>query len=80
MYNNGRFYGNASAGFGYSPDRTRDVDRFNPSTRENYNTSFAYACGSKQGGYYGSTFTAYTSTAKKTRGGWYDGAGRYHED
>lgn len=29
-------YGNASTGYGYSPDRSRDVDRFNPSTRSNY--------------------------------------------
>lgn len=44
--------------------------------------SLAFACGqgSKQGGYYGSTSTAYTATAKKSKNGWYDGAGRYHED
>jgi hypothetical protein len=24
-------------GYGYSPDRSRDVDRFNTSTRSNYN-------------------------------------------
>ena len=44
-------YGNSSNGFGYSPDRSRDVDRFNPSTRGNYST-FGNASGSRQGGYY----------------------------
>lgn len=34
---NGRMYGNSSMGYGYSPDRSRDVDRFNTSTRSNYN-------------------------------------------
>lgn len=33
-------YGNASTGYGYSPDRSRDIDRFNPSTRSNYSTSY----------------------------------------
>lgn len=32
----GRLYGNSSMGFGYSPDKSREVDRFNPSTRANY--------------------------------------------
>ena len=45
-------YGNSSAGFSYSPDRSRDVDRFNPSTRANYSTSFASASGSRSTGYY----------------------------
>ena len=42
-------YGNYHEGYGYSPDRSRDVDRFNPSTRANYavnDVSFASACGS----------------------------------
>ena len=42
-------YGNYYEGYGYSPDRSRDVDRFNPSTRANYainDVSFAAACGS----------------------------------
>ena len=30
-------YGNSSMGYGYSPDRSRDVDRFNESTQSNYN-------------------------------------------
>ena len=29
-------YGNASNGYSYSPDRSRDVDRFNTSTKSNY--------------------------------------------
>lgn len=33
-------YGNSSMGFGYSPNRSCDVDRFNPSTRGNYSTSY----------------------------------------
>ena len=36
---NGKLYGNASMGYAYSPDRSRDVDRFNPSTRSNYQFS-----------------------------------------
>ena len=47
MYNYGRLYGNSSAGYSYSPDRSRDVDRFNPSTKSNYN----YFDPSKQGYY-----------------------------
>ena len=45
-------YGNSSMGFGYSPDRSRDVDRFNPSTRPNYSTAYASASGSYSTGYY----------------------------
>lgn len=71
-------YGNYSNGFGYSPDRSRDVDRFNPSTRGNYSTTFANASGSRATGYYYTATTAYT--AKKSNGGYYDGAGRYHND
>ncbi|MBR4930918.1 MAG: hypothetical protein IKZ00_08995 [Bacteroidaceae bacterium] len=62
-------YGNRSTGYGYSPDRSKDVDRFNPSTRANYSTSYntnSYGC-----------YTPTYSTLKKS--GWYDGAGRYHE-
>lgn len=29
-------YGNSSNGFSYSPDRSRDIDRFNQSTKSNY--------------------------------------------
>ena len=79
MYKSYSPLGSSFGGYGI-PDRSRDVDRFNPSTRENYSLAFACGQGSKQGGYYGSTSTAYTSTAKKSGSGWYDGAGRYHED
>ena len=34
---NGKFYGDGSGAMSYSPDRSRDVDRFNTSTRSNYN-------------------------------------------
>lgn len=64
MYGNGVLYGNRSGGFGYSPDRSRDVNRFNPSTRGNYPTSYntrGYSCS-------GST------ESRGIRG--YDGAGR----
>ena len=40
MYTNGKYYGNSSNGFSYSPDRRYDVDRFNPSTRSNYSTEY----------------------------------------
>lgn len=70
-------YGNSSTGYGYSPDRSRDVDRFNPSTRANYSTAFTNASGSRQTGYYYSPAATYS---KPKAGGWYDGAGGYHED
>jgi hypothetical protein len=34
---NGKFYGDGSGAMSYSPDRSRDVDRFNRSTASNYN-------------------------------------------
>ena len=55
-------YGNRSTGYGYSPDRSKDVDRFNPSTRANYSTNYntnGYGC-----------YTPTHSTPK--RSGWYD--------
>jgi hypothetical protein len=30
-------YGNSSNGYGYSPNRSREVDRYNTSTQQNYN-------------------------------------------
>ena len=63
-------YGNSSTGFSYSPDRSRDVDRFNPSTRGNYTPSTSNR--------YNQPSWLYSST-QKSSGGWYDGAGRYHE-
>ena len=68
-------YGNSSAGFSYSPDRSRDIDRFNPSTRGNY--SATYASGSKQGGYY---YAPSYSTSKPKTTGHYLANGQYVED
>jgi hypothetical protein len=68
-------YGNTSLGYSYSPDRSRDIDRFNPSTRGDYST--AYASGSKQGGYYYSPMT--THNKPKTTGH-YLGNGQFVED
>ena len=42
----------SSFGGCYSPDRSRDVDRFNPSTRGNYSTAFSNASGSYSTGYW----------------------------
>ena len=68
-------YGNSSMGFSYSPDRRNDkVNHFNN------HSQFIGASGSKQGGYYyspSSSFSSYSS--KSASAGWYDGAGRYHE-
>lgn len=71
-------YGNRSNGYGYSPDRSRDVDRFNPSTASNYSASFASACGSRQTGYYHSASDLCGSKPKVT--GRYLGNGQYIED
>ena len=62
-------YGNYSMGFSYSPDRSRDVDRFNPSTRSNYSKAY------NPNDYY-SPISIQQNSIKST--GWYDGAGRYH--
>lgn len=62
-------YGNSSTGYGYSPDRSKDIDRFNPSTRSNYSTEYntkGYGC-------------YVPVNSKPAKSGWYDGAGRYHE-
>lgn len=71
MYNNGRTYGNSSMGYGYSPDRRYDVDRFNTSTRGNYSTEY----NTRDYGY-----SNYPWMNSKNRGGHYDGAGRWVED
>ena len=71
-------YGNYSNGFSYSPDRSRDVDRFNPSTRGNYSTAFSKVSGSRQIGYYYSATSSYTS--KPSTSGHYDGRGQWVED
>ena len=39
-------YGNSSMGYGYSPDRSRDV------SHDNLRSQFLGASGSRQGGYY----------------------------
>jgi hypothetical protein len=39
-------YGNSSTGYGYSPDRSRDVNH------DNLRSQFLGASGSRQGGYY----------------------------
>ena len=39
-------YGNSSTGYGYSPDRSRDV------SHDNLRSQFLGASGSRQGGYY----------------------------
>jgi hypothetical protein len=64
-------YGNSSTGYGYSPDRSRDV------SHDNLRSQFLGANGSRQGGYYHSSSPIYTP--KPTTAGYYDGAGRYHE-
>ena len=66
-------YGNSSMGYSYSPDRSRDVDRFNPSTAANRPTSY------NPYGWYSPTRQNHSSTSNNKRG-WYDGAGGYHED
>ena len=62
-------YGNSSNGYSYSPDRSRDVDRFNTSTQKNYRANTA------QYGFYDPCKTYYPSN---NNAGYYDGAGRYH--
>lgn len=60
MANNGTYYGNSSMGYGYSPDRSRDVDRYNPSTPSRSFLSYEdrMVMGSRSGGYYG-TYRGY---------------------
>ena len=65
---NGRFYGNAQAGYGYSPDRSRDVDRFNPSTRANYPTN------------YNTNRYGVSNNVGRAKTGHYDGRGQWVED
>jgi hypothetical protein len=64
-------YGNRSEGFAYSPDRRNDrVDHYNNRSQ------FIGANGNRQYGYYGES----TSYYAQKKSGYYDGAGRYHED
>lgn len=66
-------YGNCSMGFGYSPDRSRDIDRFNPSTSGNRFTNGA--SGSRQGGYWYSASNHRTNSTGEWKqsgsGAWY---------
>ena len=68
---NGRFYGNSSMGYGYSPDRSRDVNH------DHINSQFLGANGSRQGGYYYSATPTYNKPTTKGR---YLGNGQYVED
>ena len=63
--NNGRYYGNSSNGYGYSPNNNT-VN--NPTFGGN--TSMMYAQGSRQGGYYYSA-----TTAKQSKGEWVQSGG-----
>lgn len=73
-------YGTYSEGYSYSPDRSRDVDRFNPSVRGNYSTAFANASGSRQNGYYYSpSYPSHPTYSSKLKGR-YLGNGQYVED
>ena len=69
--------GSSYGGCGVPNDRHKVAD---PTAHGSQSLAFAFANGSRQGGFYGSTSTACISTAKKPKSGWYDGAGRYHED
>lgn len=66
-------YGNSSNGYGYSPDRRNDRVNY-----DNLQSQFLGANGSRQAGYYSSGNSYTYASSKKT--GWYDGAGRYHND
>ena len=64
-------YGNSGNGYSYSPDRSRDIDRFNLSTKKNYTTSYntsGYGC-----------FSPYLSNTNAKKG-YYDGRGSYITD
>ena len=73
MYNNGRMYGNSSNGYSYSPSNNIVS---NPTFGGN--TSFANACGSRQGGYYYSA--ADLCCNRPTTKGRYLGNGQYVKD
>lgn len=68
---NGRLYGNWQTGYGYSPDRSRDVSLDRPLSQ------FIGASGSRQGGYYYSATPTYSKHQTKGR---YLGNGQYVED
>ena len=68
---NGRLYGNSSMGYGYSPDRSRDVSHDRPLSQ------FIGASGSRQTGYCYSATPTYSKPKTKGR---YLGNGQYVED
>ena len=63
-------YGNSSMGYGYSPDRSRDV------SHDNLHSQFLGASGSRQGGYY------YSPKGNEPKsGGWkQSGSGAWYRD
>ena len=64
-------YGNSSMGYGYSPDRSRDVSHDNPRSQ------FLGASGSRQGGYYYSP----SASTKQSGGEWkQSGSGAWYKD
>ena len=64
-------YGNSSMGYGYSPDRSRDV------SHDNLRSQFLGASGSRQGGYYHSP----SSAPKQSGGEWkQSGSGAWFKD
>ena len=71
-------YGNSSMSFSYSPDRSRDVDRYNPSTKANYyaNTR-TYGCYNPNPVHYGSSDGI---KGRNFSNGHYDGRGQWVED
>lgn len=65
------YYGNNAIGYGYSPNRSYDIDRFNHSTSGNYPTTY------NTNGYYSPTRQSYNPPKV---GGKYLGNGQYVED
>ena len=63
-------YGNSSIGFGYSPDRSRDV------SHDNLRSQFLGASGSRQGGYY------YSPKGNESKSGEWkqSGSGAWYKD
>ena len=59
---NGRTYGNNGNGYGYSPNRRYDVDRFN-----NNRSTFTNASGNRVNGYYSNP---YMTSANHNSGEW----------
>lgn len=68
---NGRLYGNWQTGYGYSPDRSRDI------SHDSLASQFLNASGSRQTGYY---YSATPTYSKPKTNGRYLGNGQYVED